>query len=283
MAKAQAVAIKEEPGPMIVPDFMRAQAGLGHEALSASDVEVPRVKLMQAISPELEENNDLKAGDFFHTLADLNLGPIVRITPIFIDQRYVLWRPRETGGGILARADDGIHWSPPNTEFQVKLKSGQDVTWRTANTVAQSGLSNWGSSNPADANSPPAATRMYNVVVALADHPELPPAVVTLQRAAIKVARRFLGKMKITRAPSFGLIFSMRSTSEQGPGGKFYNYQFVADGMVTDKETYERNFDAYKYFKSQGINVKDLEGAQDDDLPTDNGADDKPAAGSPKF
>lgn len=272
MAKT-AVALKEET-QLVLPDFMLDQVGLGTEALGAEDVQVPRVKLMQALSPELEEYNDLKKGDFFHTLAERNMGKEVRITPIFVDKRFILWRPRDSGGGILARADDGIHWSPANTEFSVTLKGGATVRWRTAATVAASGLDRWGSSNPGDPNSPPAATRMYNVVVTFPDHPDLPPAVVTLQRAAIKVAQKFLGKLKITRAPSFGLIYTMSSVDDRNAAGQDYkNYAFKADGMVQDKETYESNFKYYTYFKEQGLQVKDIEDAQDDDIGDTEGKD----------
>ena len=64
-----------------------------------------------------------------------------------------------------------------------------------AKTVAKSGLAEWGSYNPDESSSPPAATRMYNAVVMIPDFLEFSPAVVTMQRAAIKVARKLLGKM----------------------------------------------------------------------------------------
>lgn len=279
MAKT-AVAVKES-NQMTLPGFMAEQVGLGTEALDASSVEVPRVKLMQALSPELQEYNSLKAGHFFHTLAEEDMGPNVRITPIYVDSRFILWRPRDSGGGILARADDGIHWSPANTEFHVKLKGGQEVTWKTAVTVAQSRLDQWGSSNSADSSSPPAATRMFNLVCTFPDYPDLPPAVVTLQRAAIKVARRFIGKLKITRAPSFGLIFDMAAVEDRNAAGqKYWNYSFKGSGMVEDKSEYERNFEYYKYFKAQGIQVKDIEDAQNDDIADDEGSGDK---GKPAF
>lgn len=281
MAKT-AIATKDAgENALTLPDFMKDQQGLGTESLTAADVEVPRIKLMQKISPELDEHSDLKAGDFFHTLAELNLGPEVRITPIYVDQKFLLWRPQETGGGILARADDGIHWSPPNAEFNVKLKTGQEVVWRTAATVDGSGLAAWGSSLPSDPNSPPAATRMYTLVLTLPDHPDLPPAVVTLQRSAIRVARKFLGKLKITRAPSFGLIFKMKSTQETNNAGQpFLNYSFAADGVVTDKAVYDNNFGMYRYFREQGVQVRDLEDAQRDEMP--DGSKEE-GAGKPAF
>jgi hypothetical protein len=273
MAKT-AVAVKEET-QLALPGFMAEQVGLGTEALDASSVEIPRVKLMQALSPELQEYNTLKQGHFFHTLAEQDMGPSVRVTPIYVDSRFILWRPRDSGGGILARADDGIHWSPANTEFNVKLKGGQEVVWRTATTVAASKLDTWGSSNPADSSSPPAATRMFNLVCTFPDYPDLPPAVVTLQRAAIKVARRFIGKLKITRAPSFGLIFDMVAVEDRNTAGqKYWNYSFKGSGMVQDETTYRQNHEYYKYFKSQGIQVKDIEDAQHDDIAEDEPAGD---------
>lgn len=264
MAKSTEITVKKD-NAVALPDFMAEHVGLGTETLGAGDVEIPRVKLMQALSPELEEFNVLKQGDFFHTLAEENLGKSVKVCPIYIDNRFILWRPREAGGGILARADDGVHWSPPNGEWTVKLKGGAEVKWRTAATVAQSGLDQWGSYNPSDPNSPPAATRMYNIVVTFPENPDVPPAVLTLQRSAIRVARRFIGKLKITRAPSFGLIFEMSSVKDKNAAGEnYYNYAFKGDGFVTDKKMFDANFDLYKYFKTQGIQVKDLESAQDD-------------------
>lgn len=277
MAK-QAVAVKEVAGAVALPDFMKEHSHLGTEALGAGDVEIPRIKLMQALSPELEEFNDLKQGDFFHTLAEQNLGKELRVTPIYVDSRFILWRPRESGGGILARADDGKHWSPADTDFQVKLKGGAEVRWRTAKTVEESGLAEWGSSNPSDPNSPPAATKMYNLVVTLPDIPDLPPAVVTLQRASISVARRFIGKLKISRAPSFGLVFTMSSFKDKNDAGQdFYNYQFRAAGMVEDKTVYEQNYEYYNFFRTQGVKVKDIEGVQDDDIGGPAAAKDAPA------
>lgn len=279
MAKHEvAVTGTKPPMAVIAPDWMKDQIGLGTENLSASDGEIPRLKLMQKLSPELEEHNSLKAGDFWHAIAEANMGPSVRVTPIFIDIRYVLWRPRNSGGGILARADDGVHWSPPNVEFTVKLKSGRDVTWRTADTVERSGLDRWGSEDPSDPNSPPAATKMYSVVVSFADDPSMPPAVVTLQRASIKVAHRFIGKLKITRAPSFGLVFNMQSVKDTSPSGEFYNFAFKADGMVEDKKVYDQNYAMYQFFKKQGLQVKDLESAQEDEVPVEQAP-----AGAPKI
>jgi len=244
------------------PAFMHEHAGLGGRGVG--DMEIPRLKLLQAQSSEIVERDNAKEGEFWHSVINDRIGSIVRICPIYIDWRFILWRPREAGGGILARADDGKHWTPADTEFSIKFKSGHEVKWRTARTVAASGLNRRGSYNPSDPNSPPAATRMYSIVCSFPDRQHLPPAVVTLQGAATKSATKLIGKLKALRAPSFGVIVEMASFKAKSPSGEFYNYAFEVVGPVEDKAFYEKNFAQYRFFMEQGLKVKDLEGAQDE-------------------
>lgn len=276
----QAVATTGQASMPAIPDFMKQYAGLGSERISATDVQVPRVKLMQATSKELDSFDWIRRGQFLHDLLEVNLNELaaksgapdgsIPVVPLYIDQRFILWRPLETGGGILARADDGVHWNPPNATFEVQLPpkmGGTNVRWKTADTVAKSGLDQWGTTNPADPNSPPAGTRMYNIVVAFPTMLDIVPAVVTLQRSAISVARRFLGKLKVTRAPSFGLIFNMRAVKDSNAvGQEFFNYEFQSAGMVNDEALFREYHGLYELFAKQGLSIRDIEGLQEDDI-----------------
>jgi hypothetical protein len=87
---------------------------------------------------------------------------------------------------------------------------------------------------------------------------------VTLQRAAAKAATKLIGKLKVLRAPSFGVIVEMASFKGKLPSDDFYNYAFEVVGPVEDKAFYEENFVQYRFFMQQGLKVKDLEGAQED-------------------
>ena len=246
-----------------LPAFVEGYAGMG--GLGAGDrLEMPRLKLLQSSSPELAAFNKAKPGEFWHSRIDDTLGSTVRICPIYIDWRFILWRPREAGGGILARADDGKHWAPADTEFTIQFKSGQAVKWRTAATVAASGLDKRGSSNPNDPKSPPAATRMYSIVCSFPDLQDLTPAVVILQGATMKVATKLIDQLKVLRAPSFGAVFEMSSFKDKSKSGEFYNYAFQMIGPVEERAFYEQNFAQYRFFMKHGLKVKDLEGAQEE-------------------
>lgn len=249
-----------------LPAFMRQDADLGKENIGKDDIEIPRLKMMQGLSPELQEYDGLKSGYFFHPAAEFIFDAPFKAVPIFMDQRYILWRPRDVGGGILARADDGVHWSPSSGEFTVQLdkKDGGDtVTWKLAPTVAQSGLANWGTMNAKDPNSPPAATLMYNFLLAFPDEPDLMPAVLSFQRSSIKMGRRFNTKLKTVRAPIFGTVWEFRSVEDHNSTGKdFFNIDVRSAGLVEDQAQYEMYRAMYETFSQKGLNIKDIEGLQ---------------------
>lgn len=267
-------------GNAALPAFMQTtKVGAGLENVGAQDIETPRLKLLQSNSPELEEFEEARAGMFWNSVAQMSLGKELVIVPIYVDQRAILWRPKETGGGILARADDGVNWNPGNTTFDVKLKNGKMVKWTTKPTVVASRLLEWGTSDPSDENSQPAATKMYSIVAATPGHDYLPPAVITLQRSSVKVAKRFLGQLKLSRAPAFGCQFVMTSVREEGPSGPYYNYKFTAAGFVSDEDAYRQYEAQYMELREMGLRLRDID-LEPEDAATDGvGAD----AGAPAY
>lgn len=270
MAKTSAVEKTPAGGALAVPSFMKDAVGRGTENFETGSYEFPRIKLLQGISEELQTYDGVKSGEFFHTLAESSLGQQVAIVPLHISTRYVLWAPRKPidAGGILARADDGVHWNPANAEFTVKVdKRGNTATWNTRNTVAESGLDQWGTFDPSDPKSPPAATQVYMMVVALPDFPDLSPVALLLQRASIKPARALRGKLKFSRAPIYGTRFVMSSFVDGDTDQLFNNYRFTAAGFVEDEDEYKFYEQMYENFEkagAAGLQARDLDEAQDD-------------------
>jgi hypothetical protein len=273
-----------------LPKFMRQDVDAGKENIGKDDIEIPRLKLMQGLSPELQEYDGLKAGYFFHPAAEYIFDGPFRAVPVFMDQRYILWRPRDAGGGILARADDGIHWSPAQGQFTVQLDKkdgGDSVVWTLAKTVQESGLANWGTMNPSDPNSPPAATLMYNFLLAFPDEPDLMPAVLSFQRSSIKIGRRFNTKLKTVRAPIFGTIWEFRSAEDTNTRGQsFFNIDVHSAGLVSDENQYMQYRSMYETFSARGLAIKDIEGLQSEEDAAagdtaDGGTEDQ--SDSPRF
>lgn len=261
-----------DPSTTNLPAFMHGDMGAGKTDIGSEDLEQPRLKLMQGLSKELEAYNDLRPGNFFHTSSEeIFAEPFVGV-PLFYEKRYILWRPQDDGGGILARADDGVHWSPSEGEFEVKLNKadgGAKVVWKLASTVAQSGLANWGTQNPEDSNSPPAATLMYNYLLAFPDHPDLMPAVFTFQRSGIKQGKRFNTRLKTTRGPIYGSKFMFTPIQETNSRGQdFWNVQVSGAGLIEDETLYRQYKDIHESFKGTGLKIRDIESLGEDDVGT---------------
>lgn len=262
MAKSKQNEVAETPNrptAVAVPDFMKADIGKGTENIGQSDIEIPRVVLLQSLSPMVTEQG-MKAGQFYHTLLEEELGATLDIVPVYCDIRYLLFRPRHDGGGILARANDGKHWVPGHGEFTVQPIKGvkKNVTWKLAPTVSESGLADWGSSNPEDPNSQPAANKIFNVAAFCPSRPEIGPFVISMQRSSAKAGARLMGKLKLANAPSYGLIYEMSAfLDSNGTGDEFWGYRFTGKGFVQEEDTYNYGKAMYERFRDRGLEVKD--------------------------
>lgn len=212
----------------------RKTASVGN--VDASDRIIPRIKLLQAISPEVTETEDAKAGEFWHNLAEVSLGKSLRFIPIIVRKGYTLWAPRGDSRGILARANDGIHWDIIG-EWEVKLKGVKNpIKWKTAPTVAESGLGKFGSSNPEDEKSLPAATLTYQILAYFPDFPEYSPSVILNARSAVKPAQTLLNKIDMRPVNHYAQAFVMTPVQDSGAEGPYWNYRYTADGYANEQE-----------------------------------------------
>lgn len=256
---------QEETKGVIVhekPAYLQAMEKKGPihptDNFDASDVTIPRVKLLQGLSKEPETFNEAKPGTFWHTGLDFSLNGEFDFIPVSRRKRYLLVAPIDDGRGILARAEDFIHWQPPSGEFTIKIKGRKTpVIWKLAPTVAESGLAQWGTYNDEDQNSPPAATLFYEYLTLLPEHLDVGPVVVSLTRSQIRKAKKGLNdKIQLHESagrPMQSLVFKAKVVKETGQEGDYFNWQFVSNGFVPEplfKQAWELK-DALRTYRVQ--------------------------------
>ena len=244
-----------------VPAWMR-QKSVGAQIgnLDATDLKPPEVKLLQATSPEVAEQPGARAGEFWLTGQNLNLGPEIVGTPIILKKTFVLWNPTKSLDfkGPLATASDGIHWDIPNQTFDVRYPNNPTVyKWKTARTVKESGLDQFGSSRPEDPRSTPAASATYQMLWAfrLPDgRPQL--GVVTNSRTGIKPIKELFGMIDGKGVDLYFQRFRIQAVRiSMRPGEYFFGYKYFAAGMV-ENETEGDQFQAlHNKFKKAGFSV----------------------------
>ena len=180
----------------MTPDYLPTSVkNTGVESLGKDDYKTPRIVLTQGLSPELETFQGIAKKDhFWHTGMNVNLGQEFSFIPITANKRVILFRPRnDQGGGILAFSKNGKTWdSGANQTFQAKIKGRKEpVSWNTRKDVLSSRLTEFGTSNPDEPHSAPAASVIYEYLVYLPEHPELSPCVIGLSKTAIPNGKTF--------------------------------------------------------------------------------------------
>jgi hypothetical protein len=228
-----------------LPEYLKTAKVTSVDNFDNSDVAIPKIKLLQGGSKELETFDYAKLGQFWHTGADMLLGNELNFVVCARRKKYLLTAPMDDGQGILARSDDASKWDRIG-EWDVKLKGQKTpVKWRINDLdVKKSGLTDWGSSDPSDSNSPPAATLFYDYLVILPDFPELGASVLTLGRSQIKKAKKGLND-KISMQggagrPMQSLVFRAKVVNDKNTSGQEYKgFQFSQNGFA-QKTLYEK-------------------------------------------
>jgi len=271
---AQEVVTKHDQLPDHLRQYQKAKIG----NIDVTDLVIPRIKLIQAISPELETFDTAKAGSFWHTIATQNMGNELVAVPIVIKKSYILWAPRNDDRGILARAMDAVHWDLPNTEFTVKPKgSPQPVTYNTKGSVAESGLDLFGSGIPGDPQSRPAASLTYNMLWFFPEYPHLSPSVIINTRSSIRPMQQLLSRIDSKPAAHFTQLYTIGTVQEKGAEGPYFNYTYTSSGYA-DAELCEKTEALYNRYADKAWQATEEEPDVTEEKASNGG---KPEKGPP--
>lgn len=237
---AKEVQTIEESKPSYLVELEQSGSARLEDNFGKDDVVLPRIKLLQGMSTEVGNFPGAVPGVFWHTGFDMPLGASFKFVVCSRNRKYLLVAPINDGQGILARADDAKTWDREGSwEVAVDPKAKRKVTWQIDDKrVEESDVAKWGSSDPADPDSPPAATLFYDYLVVLPDHMDLGPCVLSLARSQIKRGKKGLND-KISLHASAGrpmqaIQFVANVQNESGPAGSYFGHQFVQSGFAPE-------------------------------------------------
>lgn len=236
----QAVAETTQQNKDAVPAYLKDKMGQGSGLKAdAEDFIVPRVKLLHGTSKEPETFNLAKVGNYWANVLDLPIGPTFDMIVCINRKRVLLMRPIDdkTGEPILARANDGKTWDKTG-KWQVKLKNIKNpVEWVIDDLdVRKSGLLAFGTGNPDDEDSNPAATVFFDYLVYLPAFPQLGPVLFSLARTGAKRAKELNSKIEMRGGPMQSLKFTVGVSKEGEVGNEYYNTTFQSNGFATEDE-----------------------------------------------
>lgn len=222
MSKKNEIAVKEEQPLVAFASDMMADAGLGFENVSANDVAIPYLKILQALSPELRGVTKV-AGAEEGLIINTVTGQLMkegRVIPCAFKKSYVEWTPREAGGGLVKE-----HTDEKILERTKKNERGQDVL-PNGNLIV---------------------TTAYHYVMVVSDG-GFERALIAMSSTQLKKSRRWLGQMmslqvkvgdKSFTPPPFSHSYHVGTGMETKDTNSWYGWLINDPLMVNDKGLYE--------------------------------------------
>jgi hypothetical protein len=220
------------------PELIPGYGNITHE-----DLVVPRLKLVQGMSPEAKrENGGHPQGHWFHTSEGKTLGEELVVVSLGIKKTVELWPPRgskEEGQGIMARSSDGVHWDEgyANREFTIEYEDGYREIWKTKADVKASGMCDF------RAGAAPIAGYTYRLALYLPSLPEYPASLYIVSRTATQGVLDLNGKInnrRLAGTPFWCQRYKMWAQLRKGKGNiSWYVPAFESMEAIKDPDLAE--------------------------------------------
>jgi len=198
-----------------VPTHVAKSSGLGNEDVSAEHLQTPRVKQLQQLSNEVDENHSeyiegAKPGDFVNTITRENYGKEMYVINIKFTEEFVIWRKREKGGGLV-----GSYSSQKDayTYLEAEGLAVEDYD------IIQ--------------------TQSHLLLRKDAETGELSgqPFIFDCSSSKLRVSREWNTQLKLAGGDRFSSLWKMSSAQTQNRASqKFYNIAVENQGWVTDED-----------------------------------------------
>jgi hypothetical protein len=94
----------------IADDFFQENAGAGLDNVTAKDLLIPRLTILQSLSPQLKPRDAAYIeGAVVGDICDVGTGTLFKklvFLPVYYRKDYLEWAPRSSGGGLVAIHSD---------------------------------------------------------------------------------------------------------------------------------------------------------------------------------
>ena len=232
MAKNQ-VAVKEESFELVtneIPDFMK-QGNRGAENVGTDDMIIPRIELIQALSPVRKKSDPAyiegaEEGMLYNNVTRTLYGTEVTVVPVYYTKQFLVWKDRKAGGG-------------GSNGFRGAFAS-KELADRAIAELAEEALE-------------VSDTAQHFVLVRNGD--DWQEAVISMAKSKVKVSKRWNSLMRLSNTDSFSRAYKLSATTETNARNEsYFNFNVAALGFV-NKELYERAEKLYDTIRTGAVKV----------------------------
>ena len=232
MAKNQVV-VKEEVFELVtneIPDFLK-KGNRGAENVGSDDVIIPRIELIQALSPVRKKSDSAyiegaEEGMLYNNVTRTLYGTEVTVIPVYYTKQFLVWKDRKAGGG----GSNGFRGAFASKELADRAIAELDEEALEVSDTAQ-----------------------HFVLVRNGD--DWQEAVISMAKSKVKVSKRWNSLMRLSNTDSFSRAYKLSATTETNARNEsYFNFNVAALGFVS-KEMYGRAEKLYETIRSGGVKV----------------------------
>lgn len=209
-----------------LPAHAQQKSDRGNEDVSTEDLQVPRLKLLQAISDELKKNNplynaDAEAGDLLNSVTKelFKMETGLYVINLRFVKRWNVWRDRKYKGGGLCGS---FATEAEATQCRNQLAQAEGLPMADEEALAQ-----------------------YYEVLETPEHwclqvnpetCEMSPIIIDMPKTKAKISRQWNTVIKQRMGDRFSTIWRVTSQEAQnGSGDDYHNYNFEPAFYVPDE------------------------------------------------
>lgn len=230
---------------------------LGFEDDSAEDLIIPRIKCLQALSPEVQDGTG-KMGTIINSLTLDNVTDRVFV-PVCKFNNHILWRDRNDGGGIICRAADG------------KIGVMEDGTTRPCAACRKCEFDNTKKGREAL----PTCTKYINFLGFFED--DFTPIILSFSKTNMAEGKQMYSMAKVSRQNIWNFGYKLTVAKKSNNANSWFIIKPVANGATSD-EIRQIGMELYRQFAGTMTQVNydmgetqrteaTVETPSDDDMP----------------
>jgi hypothetical protein len=218
----------------------------GSEEVKSTDMVLPRLEIVQALSPIKDENPGAREGFLFNSVTREIVGDLAYFIPVYFRMEYLVWKDQDKGGGFF-----GSFNSQAEAEARVNeaVSQGEDPSdLEIVDTPVQYGLR----------IEPEGKTEQI---------------VISMAKTKAKVSRKWNAMIQIVGGDRFSRVYKLTTfKDENNKGQKFFNFVVQPAGF-TPEPAYREAERLYEVLKTQDFRVahETVNAAADSAGPADRG------------
>lgn len=223
--KKTELTIRKTQAVATIPDYGEDR-GKGISDAKREEMMIPFLTVIQGLSPQLVKPvgqggiKGAKLGMIYNTVTDeMTPGDVgLKFVPAFRENMYVEWKPRDAGGGLVAR-------HAPTSDVVIAAKAAWEADPDPKKV--------FGKLKTPDGNDLTETWYLYGIVVDDDLVPTGLPVVLSFKSMGIKIYKKIIGRMFSLKGqpPLFANVLSVTTKFEPTKKGDFYNFaiDFVAE------------------------------------------------------